>query len=727
MRELGLTMAWSAVQITLILLPAAALHLLASRRSAASGSWMAVVGLSLSVALSAAAFVPRPRNWHSGPLRARAGTASTSHPVVTSAGSRMSTSPTGEQRPPSDRLSPSLGGLQPLWSRLQLGANAPPEHVRRWGSALAIAGIVVAGVGLARLLIGAWAVRVCRRRGTIVDDSALTALVGEIRVALGYSRAVEVRALSGLTTPATAGWRWPVILLPHDWRSWHDADRRAVLAHELAHIARGDYAAGLVAQLALALHFYHPLVHWLAGRLHWQQELAADAVGARIAGGRESYLHTLAKLALKQEERSPCWPARAFLPARGTLIRRIAMLQDSKVTPDRPWSRPRRLLATLGLLVLAVIVALVRGPARAGEDETRPDTSAGRVASPHPGRDATAPPAPFDLRFVSGTTPGVIAFRPAATFRHRGLASAARLIDEQNLGACARLLHVDLSRPDRLQLGIENIESVVMSLNFDQRGEDEHGAKTQRIMVGAPVTVRTTSPFDWSRFLRQWGCELHDVRDDDRVYYKLEGEAPRQVGPDPCVYLPDDRTAVFSDERTMRVLIRPETRVISAHLIGPEWERVSRGLLAMALQNADGAFARDVDLGRPDDAVVLTLFKGVDHWVFGIDDAESIVLRAVAACQEDASVSLASAVDAVIKMGRAAIEREQPGAKSDDAEDLALRLARALMANLRVERDDRSVTLRADRFGTLTDIGAWVDAEFNPEAGLKRDREAQSK
>ena len=37
MNDLGMTLAWSAIQITLILVPAAVLHIDASRRSPASG------------------------------------------------------------------------------------------------------------------------------------------------------------------------------------------------------------------------------------------------------------------------------------------------------------------------------------------------------------------------------------------------------------------------------------------------------------------------------------------------------------------------------------------------------------------------------------------------------------------------------------------------------------------------------------------------------------------
>ena len=232
-----------------------------------------------------------------------------------------------------------------------------------------MAGIAAIGVGLLRLFIGLWAIRLCRRRGMIVSDPCLIALCEKIRLELGCHQPVEIRDVPELTTPATAGWWRPVILLPDDWRSWDDADRRAVLAHELAHIHRWDYAAGVVTRLALAIEFYHPLVHWMARRIQLQQELAADAVGARFAGGRELYLLSLSRLALKQDGRSLSWPARAFLPARGTLIRRIAMLQDETMKVDRPWSKARRLAAGLCLMAAAIGVAVFRGPARSDETE----------------------------------------------------------------------------------------------------------------------------------------------------------------------------------------------------------------------------------------------------------------------------------------------------------------------------------------------------------------------
>ena len=47
MNDLGMTLSWSAIQVTLVLVPAAALHALASRRGPASGAWIATLGLAL--------------------------------------------------------------------------------------------------------------------------------------------------------------------------------------------------------------------------------------------------------------------------------------------------------------------------------------------------------------------------------------------------------------------------------------------------------------------------------------------------------------------------------------------------------------------------------------------------------------------------------------------------------------------------------------------------------
>ncbi len=195
-----------------------------------------------------------------------------------------------------------------------------------------------------------------------IDDARVLAEVHELKSRIGDRRAVTVCESADIGTPATIGWRRPLVLLPADWRSWDDADRRAVLAHELGHVARGDYLAGLVARLTTALHFYHPLVHWLARRMRFEQELAADACGVANSLGKESYVVALARMALYQDNRALAWAARPFLPTRSTFLRRIEMLRNTNQISDAPLSSRGRRLLIAGLALVGFSIAGLRGP-----------------------------------------------------------------------------------------------------------------------------------------------------------------------------------------------------------------------------------------------------------------------------------------------------------------------------------------------------------------------------
>src|SRR5260370_23997817 len=65
----------------------------------------------------------------------------------------------------------------------------------------------------------------------------------------------RVREWNQLRVPMTAGFLRPVILLPENSREWSADTRLAVLAHEEAHIARGDWAIALLARINRAFFF----------------------------------------------------------------------------------------------------------------------------------------------------------------------------------------------------------------------------------------------------------------------------------------------------------------------------------------------------------------------------------------------------------------------------------------------------------------------------------------
>ena len=208
----------------------------------------------------------------------------------------------------------------------------PDAQPMGWSWREIFGGFLALGVviGLVRLLGGLWGVRGFVRLSRPLTTPELLEQVDLIRAEMGCAQSVQVRECPRLATAATVGWRRPVVLLSESWSTWTEAQLRSVLAHEIAHITRGDFMATVVAQVCVVLHFYHPLVHWLASRLRLEQELAADALAAQIVGGSRAYLHAIGELALKQTSESVGWPAHTFLPTRRTFLRRIEMLRDLK-------------------------------------------------------------------------------------------------------------------------------------------------------------------------------------------------------------------------------------------------------------------------------------------------------------------------------------------------------------------------------------------------------------
>jgi beta-lactamase regulating signal transducer with metallopeptidase domain len=164
-------------------------------------------------------------------------------------------------------------------------------------------------------------------------------------VLLGKRGRVELRLCGEFGGPVAAGVLRPVVFLPPAWHAWDAATRRAVLLHELTHHARRDPLRRWVAALACAIHWWNPLVRWMARRLHEQCEFACDArvvaAGVRV----ERYTGLLCDLAAAKTPPH----AAVGMAERSTLERRVRRLVEGQ----RPgWSG-----ALVAALVAATLVA----------------------------------------------------------------------------------------------------------------------------------------------------------------------------------------------------------------------------------------------------------------------------------------------------------------------------------------------------------------------------------
>jgi len=169
--------------------------------------------------------------------------------------------------------------------------------------------------------------------------------------------------------PATVGLFRPVIVIPLHAEAWIWDRRKAVLLHELIHIARLDWPMRMVARVARAVYWFNPLAWWATRRLDLEQELACDeevlALGTR-ASSYACHLLGIARHAL------PC-PAPA-IPTLG-MARRTHL--EERIMSILNRSHHRRV--GMAVLIPAIVLMAVMVPALAavypGDSPPRPASS----------------------------------------------------------------------------------------------------------------------------------------------------------------------------------------------------------------------------------------------------------------------------------------------------------------------------------------------------------------
>ena len=102
-------------------------------------------------------------------------------------------------------------------------------------------------------------------------------------------------------SPLSWGWRRPVILIdPDTLAEPEEAD--AILAHEVAHVARRDWPVLMLTRIAAALFWFNPLVWLLEREVVQQAEEAADCEAAACVEPAR-YAQTLLSLGAGQRPR----------------------------------------------------------------------------------------------------------------------------------------------------------------------------------------------------------------------------------------------------------------------------------------------------------------------------------------------------------------------------------------------------------------------------------------
>lgn len=201
----------------------------------------------------------------------------------------------------------------------------------------------------------------------------------------------RLRVSDAIISPQVTGLWQPTVLLP----AIHalSADEAAMaIAHELAHLRRGDLWLAWVPALAQCLFCFHPLVRWAMREYALNRESACDAQVLRHdRAAPQEYGRLLLRLGVAQPMHAGLASAS---PSFHNLKRRLTMLQQ---TVNQPPSRTRGWL----LVALIALVGVLPYRVTAAGADSKPATPASTRANqlpllppPPPPPVPPTPPAP---------------------------------------------------------------------------------------------------------------------------------------------------------------------------------------------------------------------------------------------------------------------------------------------------------------------------------------------
>lgn len=286
------------------------------------------------------------------------------------------------------------------------GVVAYPESWIEGGPARAplATWLLVAWAAGAAWLLARFAVDLARaarqtRRAEPCVDAGVRDAVAAARRRLDVRADVRVLVSATASTPFTWGWLRPVILLPEAASTWPAERLRAVVHHELAHVARRDFLVLVVLELARAVHWPNPLAWHLLDRAREDQEMASDL--AAVRGGLDAPVY--ARQLVEMARGLVTSPPGAVLPVvrPSSLGPRVRCVMDAR---DRGRSVRRWTMAAVAVFVTGLAFPLAAVNAWDCPEDRPAVAGVSDAGSPVGGVDALRAPGPLRLSSFSPPT-----------------------------------------------------------------------------------------------------------------------------------------------------------------------------------------------------------------------------------------------------------------------------------------------------------------------------------
>jgi beta-lactamase regulating signal transducer with metallopeptidase domain len=250
------------------------------------------------------------------------------------------------------------------------------ERSRRTSPLVVLAVIYLAGLMLliVRLALEPLALRRITFSAAEIVDAEWRVLFARCIRQIQVTRPVRMMLSAGEVMPFTFGTIAPAIVLPPSSDGWTDDRRRAVLLHELAHIARRDCLLQRITALACALYWPHPGVWWGARRLRIEGEHACD--DRVIGAGTDARDYASHLLGLARSLGAAPAPSTALGMARARqLERRLLAVLDAARDRGALGGRGVAIAAGMAAAFVVVVAALRAAVVPAGSPTAATDAA----------------------------------------------------------------------------------------------------------------------------------------------------------------------------------------------------------------------------------------------------------------------------------------------------------------------------------------------------------------
>ncbi len=205
-----------------------------------------------------------------------------------------------------------------------------------------------------------------------VQEPGITLLVQQSQQRIGLRGQVKVLQSSSNSVPISFGILGSIIVVPKFFTSHvSQAQQRAILLHELAHLDRRDSYAGLLQEVCHVLYWWHPWILRQSKHLNRLRELLCDHRVVEIEGDGRTLAEALLKFAqCAVETRMPCLSS--IGNEVGDIALRLQVLCNTTQFNLRPLSSMRRFGIQLAgsLCVLVSAIPILRGEPALVEHET---------------------------------------------------------------------------------------------------------------------------------------------------------------------------------------------------------------------------------------------------------------------------------------------------------------------------------------------------------------------